>query len=604
MEMRVSDYVARHLADYGVQAAFMLSGGGMMHLIDAVGREERIKYYCNHHEQASAMAAEGYARQTGKLALCYATSGPGGTNLVTGIVGAWLDSSPILFLTGQSKLPCTIQGSGISDLRQFGTFEVNIVPIVSSITKYAIMLDDPKMVRYHLEKAIYLATHGRPGPVLIDVPLDVQGAKVQVEELKGFSPDQGDRAGVDAALLDQVRVKLMEARRPLLLAGHGINCAAAGEQFREFAAALDIPVVTTQLAKDLLAYDAPNFVGHPGVKGDRAGNFAVQNADLILSLGCSLHEQTTGYESDGFAPDAYKIQVEMDPAVLKREHVGVDLKLNCSVQAFLDQAPGALDLAGKADGRSGLAAERQAWFERCSSWKKKYAVIAEPHLMDDGPINYYEFADRLSRAVGENATIVTDAGSAFYVMGQAFRAKQGQRYIVSGALGAMGYALPASIGASVADRDRTVVCVTGDGSLQVNCHELQVMRHHNLNLKLFVVNNGGYVSIRNTQNSFFNGNLVGASDDSGVSLPALDKVALSYGLPYLECGNRDHLDQVLAQAIAMEGPVVIGIQAQPDQKIIPSVSSKVMPDGKMKSMPLHHMFPFLVDEEITANMTN
>ncbi|WP_129128409.1 thiamine pyrophosphate-binding protein [Geomonas oryzae] len=601
MEMRVSDYIAKHLADYGARTAFMLSGGGMMHLIDAVGREERIRYYCNHHEQASAMAAEGYARQTGKLAVCYGTSGPGGTNLVTGIAGAWLDSSPILFLTGQSKLPCTIHGSGISGLRQYGTFEVNIVPIVSSITKYSVLLDDPKLVRYHLEKAIHLATGGRPGPVLLDVPLDIQGARVKVDELVGFTPEPADTEELEGALLERILVKLKEAKRPLILAGHGINCAGRAEQFRTFASALNVPVVTTQLAKDLLPYDSPIFVGHPGVKGDRAGNFAVQNADLILSLGSSLHEQTTGYEADGFAPDAYKIQVEMDRAVLQREHVGVDLKVNCSVQTFLGKGvslPGAL-----ADGGRETATARAAWLERCVAWKRTYAVTAEPHLLE-GDINYYEFADRLSDAVSEDATVVTDAGSAFYVMGQAFKAKKGQRYIVSGALGAMGYALPASIGASVADPERTVVCVTGDGSLHLNCHELQVVRHHNLNLKLFVVNNGGYVSIRNTQNSFFNGNLVGASDDSGVSIPPLDKLAQAYGLPYLDCSGRDRLDEVLARALAVQGPVLVDIRAQYDQKIIPSVSSKVMPDGSMKSMPLHHMFPFLDDVEIAGNMKN
>ena len=596
MGMRVSDYIARHLADYGVRVAYMLSGGGMMHLIDAVGREDRIKYYCNHHEQASAMAAEGYARQTGKLGVCYATSGPGGTNLVTGITGAWLDSSPILFLTGQSKLACTIRGSGIPELRQFGTFEVNIVSIVESITKYSVFLDDPKLVRYHLEKAIYLATHGRPGPVLMDVPLDIQGAKINVDELVGFSPDEKDTSELDGALLDNIRSKIWQAKRPIILAGHGINCAGAGEQFRKFVAALGIPVITTQLAKDLLAYDSPSFVGHPGVKGDRAGNFAVQNADVILSVGCSLHEQTTGYESDGFAPNAYKIQIEIDDAVLKRENVDVAMKVKCSVETFLGKATEGL--------RIEKTQAHQSWEERCLHWKGKYAVSREPHLLDEGPVNFYEFADCLSEVTGEHASIVTDAGSAFYVMGQAFKLKKGQRYIVSGALGSMGYALPASIGVCADDVNRTVVCVTGDGSLQVNIHELQVIRHYNLNLKLFVINNDGYASIRKTQQSFFNGNFVGSTKSTGVSLPALDKVAESYGLPYVECQGRASMKEVLAKVLATEGPVICCIQAQPDQKIIPSVSSKVLPNGSMKSMPLHHMYPFLDDEEISLNMNN
>jgi len=596
MEMRVSDYIAHHLADCGVRAAYMLSGGGMMHLIDAVGRESRIKYYCNHHEQASAMAAEGYARQTGTLGVCYATSGPGGTNLLTGVTGAWLDSSPILLLTGQSKLACTIRGSGIPELRQFGTFEVNIVPIVESITKYAVFLDDPKLVRFHLEKAIYLATHGRPGPVLIDIPLDIQGAKVNIDELIGFSPDDTGVSDLDDALLDTIRIKLQQAKRPLILAGHGINCAGRAMQFRKLVAALDIPVATTQLAKDLLAYDSPNFVGHPGVKGDRAGNFAVQNADVLLSVGCSMHEQTTGYEAEGFAPNTYKIQIEIDRAILKREHIGVPMKIECSVENFFGKAARKLHVE--------KSPAHQAWKKRCQDWKMKYAVRNEPHLLEGGPINFYEFADCLSDVVDEHATIVTDAGSAFYVMGQAFRVKQGQRYIVSGGLGAMGYALPASIGACADDANRTVVCVTGDGSLQVNIHELQVLRHYNLNLKLFVINNDGYVSIRNTQQSFFNGNFVGSSKDSGVSLPTLNKVAESYGLPYLECKLRENLADILAKVLATKGPIICGIQAQSDQKIIPSVSSKVLPDGSMKSMPLHHMYPFLDDEEINYNMSN
>ena len=594
VEIRVSDYIAHRLADEGVRAAFMLSGGAMMHLIDAVGRESRIKYFCNHHEQAAAMAAEGYARQSGSIGLCYATSGPGGTNLVTGIAGSWLDSVPVFFLTGQSKVACTIQGSGIQDLRQFGTFEVDIVPIVKSITKYAVQVDDPQSIRFHLEKALYLATHGRPGPVLLDIPLDIQGAKIDPAILNGFEPEESTPATLDPALLEQIREKLQNARRPLLLAGHGINSAGAAKQFLTLLESWNVPVVTTQLGKDLLAYDSPLFVGHPGVKGDRPGNFAVQTADVILTLGCSLHEQTTGYEADGFAPDAYKIQVELDEGVTKREHVGVALKVQSSVGSFLEQAAKQVHLQP--------SDAHQAWRERCLAWKTTYAVSREPHVLGPGPVNFYDFAERLSLALPESATVVTDAGSAFYVMGQAFRLKQGQRYLVSGALGSMGYALPASIGVCTEDPTRTVVCVTGDGSLMLNLQELEMVRYHQFNLKMFIVINGGYASIRNTQQSFFSGHLVGSSVGSGVSIPPLDKLADAFQVPYVECADSGELQQAIDRVLAMEGPVFCGIQAQPDQKIMPSVSSKLLPNGKMKSMPLHHMFPFQSDEELASNM--
>ncbi len=596
MGIRVSDYIARHLAEEGVPAAFILSGGGMMHLIDALGREGKIKYYCNHHEQASAMAAEGYARKSGSLGLCYATSGPGGTNLLTGLLGAWLDSVPVLFITGQSNLARTIEGSGISGLRQFGTFEVNIVPIVESVTKYSVFINDPKLIRYHLEKAIYMATHGRPGPVLIDIPLDMQAAEVNVDELVGFIPPEEAVMNLSDSILNEILLKLQSAERPLLLAGHGINCADCGQLFRDTIKTIDIPVITTQLAKDLLPYTSPHFVGHPGVKGDRAGNFAVQNADVILSIGCSLHEQTTGYEPGEFAPNAYKIQIEIDGAVLKRENIGVTMKVQCSVESFLEKANCVSPFS--------KSVAQKNWSERCLFWKERYAVSHEPHLLNDGPINFYDFADHLSVLAGENATIVTDAGTAFYIMGQAFRLKEGQRYIVSGALGAMGYALPAGIGVCVADLSREVICVTGDGSLQTNIHELQVARHYNLNLKLFVINNRGYVSIRNTQKTFFDGHYVGSSYDSGVSMPSLEKVAESYGLPYIECRDRSKLKDCLALVLSMSGPVLCVIWAQADQKVMPSVSSKVLPNGSMKSMPLHEMFPFLDEKEIATNMNS
>lgn len=594
MTVRVSDYIANHLYGIGVKTVFLVAGGGMMHLIDALGRIEGLHYICTHHEQAAAIAADASARQTGSLGVCYATSGPGATNILTGLVGAWQDSSPVLFLTGQSKISETIRGSGIQGLRQFGTFEVDIVSIVKSVTKYAVFLDDPQNVRYELEKAIHCALSERPGPVLIDVPLDIQGAPVDLQTLVGFIPPEkasNDCDGIAQDILGRLRV----AKRPLILAGWGVRCAKAVPLFRDMINRLGIPVAITPLGKDVLTYDDPLFVGHPGVKGDRPGNFAVQNADLMLSLGNSLHTQTTGYEFDRFAPNAYKIQVEPDEAILKKKTVHVDQKINSSIVSIMESLT-------KLAAMGWDASAYNDWKKRCVDWKTRYAVNLEPHRVDDGPVNYYEFADVLSDLLKGDETIVADAGSAFYVMGQALRLKSTQRFISSGSMGAMGFTLSAGLGVCASDPNRMAVCVTGDGSLQSNIQELQTMRHNNFNLKLFVILNDGYVSIRNTQKAFFGGHFVGSSYDSGVSMPPLEKIADAYGIPFVSCAYRARLSDALHQTLKARGPIICGVRAQTDQSIIPTVSSVRLPNGRMQSKPLQEMFPFLSDEDIRRNM--
>jgi len=595
MPIRVADFIARYLREIGVKSVFLLSGGGMMHLLDAIGRVHGVKYYCSFHEQASAMAADAYARQTNSLGVCYATSGPGAANVLTGLIGAWQDSTPVLFLTGQSNVARTIRGSKSPDLRQFGTFEVDILPIVAAVTKYSMFLDDPTMIRYHLEKAIHLALSGRPGPVLIDIPLNVQAALIEPEALPGYDRAPTPTGTPPDEILHQILNRIGSSQRPLILAGYGIRCAGAVSTFRALARKIQVPIVTTQLGKDLLPYDDALFVGHPGVKGDRAGNLAVQNADLILSMGCSLHEQTTGYEPDQFAAKAYKIQVDLDEAVLKRGTVGVAEKVRCDVSGFLEKL---MALTDESWGSSRFG----EWRLRCTDWKERFAVRQERHRIDDGPVNFYEFADVLSQLLVGDETIVTDAGSAFYVMGQAFRLRGCQRYIVPGSMGEMGYALPASIGVSAANSRTMVVCVTGDGSLQTNIQELQTLKYYRLNVKLFVINNDGYASIRNTQKAFFSGYYVGSSYDTGVSIPPLDKVADAYGLPYVACERRDRLRSSLLKTLQTPGPVICGVTAQPDQQVIPTVSSVRLASGAMKSKPLHDMAPFLSQDELQKEM--
>lgn len=591
----VSDYIADYLKKIGVKCVFLVSGGGMMYLLDSISRVEGVDVISNHHEQASAMAAEAYARETTSLGVCYATSGPGGPNTVTGMVGAWQDSAPVLFITGQSKISQTIRGTNSMGLRQFGAFEVDIVPIVQSITKYAVFLSDPEAIRYHLEKAIGLALSGRPGPVLMDIPLDVQGAIIRPADLIGCSETFYLGRILSDDVVHKIVDKIKSARRPLILAGHGIRSSGAVALFRSLVKTLNVPVVTTQLAKDLMTYENDLFVGHPGVRGDRAGNFAVQNADLILSIGCSLHVSTTGYELDQFAPNAYKIQIDLDEAVMYREGVGINQKVVCDATTFLNKLNDIVSVDKD-------PIKHGEWHQRCVYWKHHFAVINENHAQRDDFINYYSFVDQLSDILAGNETIVGDAGSAYYVIGQAFKTKGDQRVIVSGALGSMGYALPASIGVAASDRNLKVICITGDGSLQMNLQELQTVRHNDLNIKLFVVNNDGYLSIRNTQDAFFSGHHAGSSRSSGVSMPPLDKISAAYDIPHVSCRRSCDLRSVISDALRARGPIICEIFALPKQEIIPAVSSIRLPNGTMQSKPIHDMYPFLSEEELNNNM--
>ena len=587
--MRVADYITQELFRNGVDTIFLLAGGGMMHLVDAAGKTKGLKYICNHHEQSCAMAADGYARQKGGLSAAYATSGPGGTNTITGIVGAYQDATPIVFITGQSKASQTIESSQITDLRQFGTFEVNIVPIVKTITKYAIMITEPSTVRYHLEKAIHLARSGKPGPVLLDVPLDIQGADMDPEKQRGFSQEE-QLFYPSANDIDLIVGYLIKAKRPLILAGQGVRIANSHTKLGQFAEKLSIPVVLSQLGKDVLPYDDPCFVGHPGPKGDRPGNFAIQTADLILTLGCSLHSQTTGWEADLFAPEAVKIMVDIDLAVLARQEIKLDMRVHAGVAEIIS----ALD-------KEEIQPCSKVWLERCCRWKKDYAVNRELHSSDHR-INFYAFADALSNALEGHETVVTDAGSAFYVMGQAFRVKGKQRFISSGSLGAMGFALPAAVGAALAAPERMIISVTGDGSLMPNMHDLSVMSYNKLNLKLFIINNEGYVSIRNTQHSFFEGHQVGTDADSGIFIPKIGDLAKAFQLPHLVCHNEAELNKIIKKAASMKGPVICEIIATQNQQILPSVTSIRLENGKMMSQPIHNMSPVIPIEELQKIM--
>jgi len=587
MRIKISDLVTRFLEQNNVRHVFLLSGGMMMHLLDSISRSKSIRYICNHHEQASAMAAEGNARWRAGLGVCFATSGPGATNTITGIAGAWLDSSPVLLITGQSRRTLTARGLGLRDLRMVGTFEVDFVSIVQPITKYAVFLDDPRMVLFHLQKAVHLATTGRPGPVVIDMPLDVQGAVIEDEDLPQFIPEPTTPTEVHnfAPLWE----KLAVSQRPVILGGHGIRVAGESGRFLALVERLGIPLVTTQLAKDLVPFNHPLFVGHVGLRGERAANFAVQASDLLIVVGSSLHITNTGYEVEAFAPSADKVWIDSDAANLRRNAIRATLTYQISVSDFLN--------AVKACSPP-VSAEVTAWRSLVSHWKQDLPLIAE-HAVKSKAIETYQLVSTLSDVLSGGEAIVSDAGSLYYVVGQCFRAKAGQRVILSGAMGAMGYALPAALGVAIENTSSPTICLTGDGSMQTNVQELASVARYAPNLKIIVINNGGYASIRNTQVAFCNGNIAGTDPATGVGMPRWSVLCEAYGLTYLKCELQAELKHIFNQMLSISGPVFVECCMPENVEMFPAVTSQKLENGSFVSSRLHEMSPRLSAKELS-----
>jgi acetolactate synthase-1/2/3 large subunit len=592
--VRVADYVADFIWRAGVRKVFLVSGGGIMHLTDGLACHKKLGYLCCHHEQAAAMAAEAYGRAAGVPGVCYLTTGPGATNAFTGIISAWQDSISMLVIAGQAKRKEAVYNSGLA-LRQFGTQEVNTLPMVKEFTNYSVLVNEPAKIRYHLEKALYLARTGRPGPSWVEIPLDVQGAQIDPAKLEGFVPDKTDSG--EAELVRSVGhvVRLLkQARRPVIIAGNGIRCSGAIPAFLKFVRQTGIPVVTPRLGADLMETDDPLFAGRPGIKGDRSGNFAVQNSDLVLAIGSSLKVQVIGYEYPLFAREAKKVVVDIDPVEHSKPTIAIDLFIRADAGRFLKLASSAAKSAGVRCDAS--------WPAACRNWKKKYPVIL-PQYAKLAKINMYHFMDRLNRRLNGAEIVISDAGSAFYVVGQAVQVKKGTRLICPGSQAMMGYSLPAGVGAaSAADSGTRVVCITGDGSMQMNIQELQTVVHNRLPVKIFVLNNGGYLSIRNTQVSFFAGRFLGEGPTSGVSCPDFVKVSQAYGVKAFRVSRPKDLDDAIGRVMREKGPILCEVMCDPKQAIIPSVSSEKKPSGEMVSKPLEDMYPFLPREEFRKNM--
>ncbi|MFA6129522.1 MAG: thiamine pyrophosphate-binding protein [Candidatus Omnitrophota bacterium] len=585
--MKLSDYMVKFLEDNGVKDVFMLTGGGCMHLVDSFGKSKKIKYLCAHHEQACAMAAEAYAKFKNDLGVVLVTSGPGVTNALTGLVGAFQDSAPCLFISGQSKRRQTVFNEKEAKLRQFGTQEVNAIPMVESACKFSIMVNEPEKIRYYLEKALYLAKNGRPGPVWLDVPLDVQSSQVDEANLQRFDPSELEssfkRKLTDAELLS-ISSYFKKAKRPMIIAGHGIRLAGACSELVAFADRFNIPVVTTILGIDVIPTGNKNYAGRIGIKGTRAGNFAIQNADLILSIGSRLAVPVVGHEYKLFAREAKVIVVDIDPEEHKKKTIRIDKFVQADAGIFIKE----IQKYFKKDG-IGIS---KTWLARCLNWKRKYPVCLPQYKKANGDINLYYFVETLNKKIKSDMPVISDAGSVFYAVSQGVNIKKGQRYITSGALATMGFSLPAAIGVCIANNRKSVAAITGDGSFQLNIQELQTIIHYKLPVKIFVINNNGYLSIRQTQARFFNSHFVGEGVRSGVSFPDIRKIAFAYGIKYIKltCAN---LSKGLDQALKDNVPVICEVKSPENQQIIPTNTAEIGPNGVMASKPLEDMFPFL-----------
>lgn len=583
-KVRVADYIMTRIAAEGIKHVFVLPGGGAMYLVDALGLNPDMDFVPNHHEQACSIAAEAYARVNENLGVALVTTGPGATNAITGVTGAWIESVPMLVVSGQVKRADRLGNSGV---RQMGPQEVDIVSVVKPITKYAVTLDDPAQVRYHLEKALTLARTGRKGPVWLDVPLDIQASQINPDELAGYTLDTVAEtvAHPNADQIERVLKLIDQSARPLILAGHGIRLAGAAEKFRQLYETLNIPVVTTWNAMDLIPHAHPLCVGKPGVVALRAPNLAIQNCDLLISIGCRLDNIVTAFNPRNFARAAKKVVIDVDAHELAKHDMAIDVAMQAdallTIDALLDDAvPHRKDCAD--------------WITHCQDWKQRYRVIDGQPFATQGAISHYQFADVLSDEIPGNTLIVTGSSGlgieAFYT---AFRNKQGQRVFLTSGLGAMGYGLPAAIGACLSGGRRHMVAVESDGSLQLNIQELATLRGLNLPIVLFLMNNQGYASIRNTQRNYFQGRYVATGPEGNLTMPDLQEVARAYGIPSMRIDDAANLQTGVRKALNERGPFICEVMLMPNETLWPKVAAIPQADGTMLSMPLEDMSPLL-----------
>lgn len=591
--MNLADYVFQRIAAAGVKHVFMVPGGGAMHLNLALGRCADLTPVTNLHEQASAIAAENYGKATNRLGVALVTTGPGGTNAVTGVAGAWLDSTPCLFISGQVKRADMARDLGV---RNFGVQEVDIVSIVKPITKYAVTVLDPDTIGFHLEQAIHIAQTGRPGPVWIDIPLDIQSVVIDPDRMSGFVPDEPAVATAELEVQVAKTIGLLnESERPVLFAGNGVRLGRAQAELFELIDVLGIPVLTTWLAHDVVPDDHPLFIGRPGAVAPRGANYALQNSDFLLAVGNRLDLVITGYSHENFARAAKKVVVDIDTNELGKFAMSIEQLVVADAKMFLAEM-----LRQRSNLRN--VPSRAPWLARCKEWLARYPIVTPEFRGQKDSVSTYVLADTLSNLLTPDDFIVSgSSGAAIEIFLLAYRVRAGQRVFLTTALGSMGYGLPAAIGACLGGDGRRTICVEGDGSLQLNSQELATLARLQLPIKIFVLNNDGYSSIRTSQKRYF-GTTVGCDPESGLIFPDTIRLATAYGLPTATIRNQDQLAAEVAAVLAMPGPVVCDVHLMRDEIRAPSLASARRADGSMVSRPLEDLWPFLDRDELRKNM--
>ena len=591
MKIKLSDYVADFLVQYGITDMFMVTGGGAMHLDDSFGHKEGLHCTFNHNEQASAMAAEAYARVDNKIAVVCVTTGPGATNAITGVACGWMDSIPMLIISGQARYETTVYASGLK-LRTRGVQEFDIIGSVRNMTKYCELIDKPEKIRYALEKAYYLAVHGRPGPCWLDIPLDVQAAMIVPSELPGYEPDYMEPR-LDKKMIPEILAKLQQAKRPVIFAGNGIRLAGAHEDFLQLVDRLGIPVVTGMSSVDGISSDHPLFAGRNGTTGERAGNFAIQNADVLLSLGSRLSYFQTGFNHQAWARGAYKMINDIDAEELKKDSIHADLPICCNVRELIQELLQAC---------TQKLPRHLEWIEQCQKWRSTYPVVQAKHYADEKP-NIYVFYQEMTKRLLPTDYLVVSVGSSRTVGSQTSIIKEGLRFITNPSTAAMGYCLPAAIGVCIANKWQRTILVTGEGSLQMNLQELQTIITNKLPVHIFVMNNEGYHSIRLTQNNYFGKPLIGVGPEScDLEFPDLAKLAPAYGYKFQRCSSAEDVNTAIEWNLQQEGPVITEMMLSTTYKVEPKVASKMLSNGRMASATLEDMAPFLSEEEVQENM--
>ena len=602
MKISLADYVADFLVNHGVTDVFSVVGGGAMHLNDALGHKEGLKVTYNHHEQACAIAAEAYARLDNKIAAVCVTTGPGGTNALTGVLGGWLDSIPMFILSGQVRYDTTARYAlqfTEQPLRAMGDQEYDIVKSVEPMTKYAVMIEDPKQIRFCLEKAWHLAVTGRPGPVWIDIPVNYQGCYIETEELPAYDPAEDDAKlppPVEETVIQTVLDKIRHAKRPVFHAGYGIRLSGGYSFFRSVAEKLNIPIVTYWNAVDLIEDEHPLYCGRAGNMGDRPGNWAIQNADLILAVGTRISIRQVGYNWKTWARAAEVIMVDIDPAELKKPTLHVEMPIWADAKDFLEK----LDKSAKAPVFRGTA-----WLETCRRWKREYPVVLPRQWEENGSTaNVYAFVRYLSSRLPQNSLTAVSNGACCVVGNQAYVIQKGSRMANNSAVASMGYGLPAAIGTCLGGGRRETICLEGDGSIMMNLQELQTVQTNQLPIKLFLINNQGYHSIRITQNNLFQEHCkVGIGPESGdLSFPEFQKIAEAFGYRYYSANSNAGMKAVVDEVLAQEGPVFCEIFTDTQQVWEPKSSTKRLEDGTLVSPPLEDLAPFLPREELEKIM--